>query len=146
MADDRQYLLLIEDNPADARLIQEALKDSGAQCAVEWLMNSREAIPFLRGIPDGRPKMPDLIVLDYKMPIDGGLALAELKGDPLYLHVPVIVLTGVHDPRDICEIYRRGANCCYHKPDVFEGWRQIARRISEHWLTEICSPRCQAPW
>lgn len=137
-------VLLIEDNPADAALLQDRLKDCdgpGKNCSVQWLMNSADTIPYLRS-PERAPYRPDLIILDYKMPINGGRALSELKGDPDYLHIPTVVLTGVEDPKGICDIYRRGANCCYHKPTDLEGYDALVQTITEHWLSKVCVPSC----
>ena len=137
-------LLLIEDSLADAQILQEALTTCGgigAKCHVTLLTDSRDAIPFLRE-PERITRKPNLIVLDYKMPIDGGLALVALKGDPAFLHIPVVAVTGVTSPKEICDIYQRGANCCYHKPSDLDGYEQLARMITDHWLTKICVPSC----
>lgn len=137
-------ILLVEDNAADAALLQDRLKECdgpGKQCNVRWIMNSGDVIPFLRS-PEMVNYVPNLIVLDYKMPIDGGRALTELKGDPDFLHIPVVVLTGSTAPKDICDIYRRGANCCYHKPGSLDDYDKLVTTITDHWLSQICVPAC----
>ena len=142
---ERRYeILLVEDNAADAFVIQERLKECdgpGKHCNVRWIMNSGDVIPFLRS-PEMASYRPDLILLDYKMPVDGGRALTELKGDPDYLHIPVVVLTGTISQRDICDVYRRGANCCYQKPSDLETLDKLLNFITDHWLTKICLPSC----
>ena len=110
-----------------------------SECHVSWLINSTDVIPFLRS-PERASYRPDLIILDYKMPINGGRALAELKGDPDYRQIPIVVLTGVKSPREICDIYQRGANCCYHKPHDLDGYTSLVETIVTHWLGKICVP------
>lgn len=137
-------ILFIEDNPGDAALLEDRLKHYnglGTNCRIQWLINSVDVIPFLRS-PERASYRPDLIILDYKMPIDGGRALTELKGDPDYLHIPVLVLTGVEDPRGICDIYRPGANCCYHKSSDLDGYDSLVETVTDHWLTKVCVPSC----
>ena len=138
-----QYeILIIDDNPAEAHILSECFSTCEgfeSRCSIRMVTDTRDVIPFLRS-PERSAYRPDLFVLDYKMPIDGGLALIELKGDPAYLHIPVTVLTGSHSPEDICEVYRRGANCCYHKPSNLDGYRELAKLILHHWLLRICRP------
>jgi CheY-like chemotaxis protein len=136
-------ILLIEDNPADAAIVRQLLSECepGDCCNVRWIMHSQDAIPFLRS-PEMGSYLPDLIILDYRMPLDGGRALAELKGDPDYRHIPTVVLTGSSSPKDVCDIYRRGANCCYRKPPDLQSYETLVRLIAEHWLTRISSPTC----
>jgi len=137
-------ILLVEDNPGDAILLQDLFKHSehpARRCNIRWLMNSTDVIPYLRS-----PEMahrPDLIIVDYKMPLDGGRAIAELKGDPDYRHIPVIVLTGTRSPSDICDVYRRGANCCYQKPSGLDEYDALVQAITEHWLGKACIPVCR---
>jgi two-component system, chemotaxis family, response regulator Rcp1 len=135
-------ILLVEDNTADALLLQNLLKEwdgPGGPCNVRWLKNCAEIISHLR-TPEMSSYRPDLIVLDYRMPMNGGRALADLKADPDYLHIPIVVLTGSVSPADVYDIYRRGANCCYHKPSDLDEFHSLVKMLSDHWLTKICSP------
>jgi CheY-like chemotaxis protein len=110
-------VLVIDDNPGDAQLIRLAW----AECSVvtsniSVLTETRDAIKYLRGVdPYEDSRIPDLILLDYKMPLNGGLALTDIKGDPDYLYLPVLVFTRSSNPEDYLEAYRRGANCCFRK-------------------------------
>ena len=137
-------ILIIEDNRADARLIADAWE----QCEVvdantSVLEDSRAAIPYLRNgmeFTDANNPRPDLILLDYKMPTDGGVALTEIKGDPDYMDIPVIVITGSHNPEDIRQIYLRRANCCFQKPMDLEGIHDLVCDIARHWLLRAMLP------
>jgi two-component system, chemotaxis family, response regulator Rcp1 len=142
---ERRYkILLVEDNPADAKVLQLALRQCegpGKGCDLQWLMNSTDVIPFLRS-PERTSDIPNLIILDYRLPTNGGRALAELKGDPNFRHIPVLVLTGSQSPKDFCDVYRRDANCCYHKPSDYDEYAGLVQVITQHWLSKICIPNC----
>ena len=135
-------ILLIEDNPADAMLLQQRLEEcegAAKACNVRWLKNCADVIAFLGNREMGGYR-PDLIILDYRMPMNGGRALADLKSHPDYLHIPVVVLTGSKSPSDVYDVYRLGANCCYHKPSDLDELDSLIRMLVEHWLTKICTP------
>src|SRR6266581_6787421 len=88
-------ILLVEDNPADARLAAEALKDSAVKSRLHWAADGVRAMDFLRRQgEDADAPRPDLILLDLNLPKkDGRQLLAELKSDPDLRSIPVIVLT-----------------------------------------------------
>ena len=135
-------ILLVEDNPGDAALLQDLLptSDGPGKCSnVRWIMNSADLIPYLR-TREMASYRPDLIIVDYRMPLDGGRAIVEIKGDPDYRHIPLLVLTGSRSPEDVFDVYRRGANCCYRKPSSLEGYEALVRTITEHWLAQACLP------
>jgi|SRR5690242_19765701 len=136
-------VLIIEDNDADAMLLKLAWEQcTVVQAELSFLEDSRDAIKFLRGAePYVRPTAPpELILLDYKMPVDGGIALIEIKGDPDFLHIPVVVLTGSDNPRDFLDSYRRGANCCYKKPFGLNAHMKLVCEIAEHWFHKVTLP------
>lgn len=89
------------------------------------LSDSKDAILFLYG--EGAyagAQLPDLIVLDYHMPTDGGLALAEIKGNRDFQQIPVVVITGSNNPYDVSDIDRRHANAAIKKRP---SWRDCLR-------------------
>lgn len=136
-------ILVIDDNPADARLFQEAWAEcKRVKTHTAVLHDSKDAIVYLRGIhPYTKSAIPDLVVIDYKMPIDGGIALSEIKGDPDYMHLPVIVFSGSEDIGDYFEAYRRGANCCYQKRHDLDGLIDLVDHLAENWFIRAVLPR-----
>ena len=134
-------LLLVEDNTFDAHLLQDRLKDCDGpakRCNVRWLSDCDHVIQFLRADDS---YTPDLIIVDYRMPSNGGRAIADIKNNADYKHIPVVALTGSHFANDVCDIYRRGANCCYHKPSNLDEYDALIRTITVHWFETVCSPR-----
>ena len=88
-------ILLVEDNPADARLAVEALKDSKVRNNLHHVEDGVEAMRFVRRQQEfAHVPRPDLILLDLNLPRkDGREVLAEIKADPSLRTIPVVILT-----------------------------------------------------
>jgi CheY-like chemotaxis protein len=133
-------LLVVEDNPADAQLLRLAFAECDVATRINVLEDSRDAISYLYGVGKYADcAAPDLILLDFHMPTNGGMALAQIKGDPDLL-TPVIVFTGSDDPKQVEEIYRRHANCCFRKPGTLKDLFGVACEIASHWLNQATLP------
>ena len=148
MPDERVFeVLLIEDNPADAKILQFAFAECPvAKTHVSILNDSKDAIHYMHGL--GRYSgvaIPDLILLDYHLPVNGGIALAELKGNPDFHHIPVIVVTGSENQRDVDEVYRRHGNCVFYKPGQLEDVMELVCEISTMWLKRARLPSRKKP-
>ena len=135
-------ILLIEDNPADAELLKIAFSEyRRAGLTIDVLADSTRLIHYLHGQGEfARASMPDLIVLDYHHPINGGVALAQLGGSPDLLHIPVIVITGSDDPRTVYEAYARHANCVLKKPRDLDGMVELACNLARFWFDHAVLP------
>lgn len=135
-------ILLVEDSPSDADLAMEALQESKVQTCVHVVEDGVEAIAFVRqqGEYADKPR-PDLILLDLNLPRkDGREVLAELKADPDFATIPIIVLTTSAADEDILSSYRLHANCYITKPVDFEQFMDIARAIENFWLAAVQLP------
>ena len=135
-------ILLIEDNPADARLMREGWLECGAvESNLHTLHDCRTAMPYLqRHRPYETAPTPDIILLDYTMPTNGGAALAAIKNHRELRRIPAIVITGSVSPRDILDIYERGANCCMSKPRDMQGYFEMVHKIADYWLKSVTLP------
>jgi two-component system, chemotaxis family, response regulator Rcp1 len=129
-------VLLIEDNPADARITLEAIKEAGMAEEVTILRTGEDAEEFLyrRGrFVQARP--PDLILLDLNLPgKDGREILTEIKKDPVLRKIPVIVLTTSTAEQDVLDAYDMHANCYIVKPMSYAGILETLERIDEFWF------------
>jgi CheY-like chemotaxis protein len=135
-------ILLVEDNPGDARLAKEAFQETESGNALHWVNDGVEAIHFLRrqGRHAGAPR-PDLILLDLNLPRkDGREVLAEIKSDADLRRIPVVVLTTSQSHDDIQRAYALNANCYVTKPVVLEEFIRVARTIQEFWLDVVQLP------
>lgn len=139
---DRKTIFLVEDNRGDIRLIQEALKTTGANYQVVVARDGVEAMTYLQGLcqlPQSLP--PDLILLDLNLPKkDGREVLAEIKSDPELMHIPVIVLTTSQNEEDIANSYDLHVNCYIAKSRNLRDLFRIVRGIEEFWLETATLP------
>lgn len=135
-------ILLIEDNPADVRLTQVALKEAKIENRMDVVGDGVAAIEYLRhrGSHAGAPR-PDLILLDLNLPKkDGREVLAEIKQDRDLRTIPVVVLTTSRDDEDVLRSYQLHANCYVNKPVDLEQFLQTMKSIKDFWLTVVKLP------
>jgi chemotaxis family two-component system response regulator Rcp1 len=135
-------ILLVEDNPGDARLAMEALKDAKVRNELHWVKDGVQAMEFLRrqGEYADTPR-PDVILLDLNLPRkDGREVLAEVKGDEQLRRIPVVILTISADEQDILRSYDMHANCYITKPLDLDQFMQVVRSIEDFWLEIVKLP------
>ena len=135
-------ILLVEDNPADVRLMQEGLKDAKLHNSISVVYDGVEALAFLRkeGNYASTPR-PDLILLDLNLPRkDGREVLQEIKSDEQLRRIPVVVLTSSEAEQDIIRAYDSHANCYITKPADFDQFVKVVRSIEDFWFTIVRLP------
>ena len=140
-------VLLVEDNPGDVRLTQEAFKEAKISITLDVTMDGAEAIKFLRKEGEyADAATPDLILLDLNLPKkDGREVLKEIKTDDLLKRIPVVVLTTSNAEQDIMKSYNLHVNCYINKPVDFEKFFDIIQKIEEFWLTTAILPTMVRP-
>ncbi len=136
-------ILLVEDNPADVRLTQEALKEAAnATTRLHVASDGVEALAFLRR-QDGHAAAPRpaLILLDLNLPrVDGRQVLAEVKSDPDLRRIPVVVLTTSPAEEDILHAYDRHVNSYIRKPVDLDRFLEVLKAIDDYWLGSVALP------
>jgi CheY-like chemotaxis protein len=135
-------ILLVEDNPADVRLTQEAFRDGRIHNTLAVAKDGVEAMDFLhRRGKYADAVSPDLILLDLNLPRkDGREVLAEIKADPGLMRIPVVVLTTSRAEMDILKTYNLHANCYVVKPVDFDQFIRVIQSIESFWLTAVTLP------
>jgi two-component system, chemotaxis family, response regulator Rcp1 len=136
-------ILLVEDNPGDARLATEALKESKVNNTLHCVADGVEAMRFLRqeGEYAGVP-VPDLILLDLNLPRkDGREVLAEIKEDPQLRLIPVVILTTSAAERDMVKSYGLHANAYVVKPMDLDRFIEIVKAIEGFWFYIVKLPQ-----
>lgn len=135
-------ILLVEDNPGDVRLTQEALKEGKVRNRLHVVGDGVEAMAFLRH--EGRyadAVRPDLVLLDLNLPRkDGREVLAEIKQDDALKLIPVVVLTTSSAEEDVLRSYNLHANCYIVKPVDLDQFCRAVKSIDEFWLTVVKLP------
>ena len=135
-------ILLVEDNAADVRLTEEALKEGKVRNNLHVARDGIEAMEFLRrsGKFAGAVR-PDLILLDLNLPRkDGREVLSDIKRDPELKSIPVVVLTTSSAETDIFKSYTLHANCYITKPVDLDQFVQVVKSIDDFWLTVVRLP------
>ena len=135
-------ILLVEDNPGDARLTREALKEGKIRNNLHHAKDGVEALAFLRrqGAYAAVP-VPDIVLLDLNLPRkDGRQVLAEMKADDALKTIPVVVLTTSEAEQDVLRSYELHANCYVTKPVDLEKFISIVRAIEDFWLAVVKLP------
>jgi chemotaxis family two-component system response regulator Rcp1 len=135
-------ILLVEDNPADIRLTQEALVNGKVKHEMHIARDGVEALSFLRQEGSFRKApRPDLILLDLNLPRkDGREVLKEIKEDPGLRSIPVIVLTSSEAEEYILKSYDLHANGYVVKPVDMEQFFKIVKQIKKFWLSIVMLP------
>jgi len=135
-------ILLVEDNPGDVRLTQEALRDARLSNDLHFVGDGEAAMAFLRN--EGRyadSPRPDLVLLDLNLPRkSGGEVLAEIKADPDLRRLPVVVLTTSAAEREILHAYDHHVNAYVTKPVDFADFMEAVRSVEDFWLTVVRLP------
>lgn len=135
-------ILLVEDNPGDVRLTQEAFKEGKLRNKLNVVSDGVEALDFLYlRHPYQDAPTPDLILLDLNLPkMDGREVLEHIKADKKLRRIPVVVLTTSKAEEDILKSYNLHANCYITKPVELDEFFHIIQTIEDFWLTVVKLP------
>lgn len=131
-------ILLVEDNPADARLTVEAFQRADAELQVEVCEDGESALARLR---DPAAPLPQLVLLDLNLPgIDGREVLETIKADPALCRVPVCILTTSRAEADVERAYAHHTNCYVVKPVDLNAFRAAVEQIERFWFNTAQLP------
>ena len=139
-------VLLVEDNPGDALLTQEALEDSEMNIQLSIVSDGEQALDFLFHRPPFEDvPVPDLVLLDINLPRKNGQEVLDIiKQDEKTRFIPVVMLTTSNCAFDIRQAYQKHANCYITKPVDFQGFNIIIRNIEMFWMTVVKLPSKEA--
>ena len=122
-------MLLVEDDPGHARLIERNLRRAHITNEIMTLMDGQAAVDYLFGEGLKRP-LPLLILLDLNLPgLSGFQVLERLKTDGRTKHIPVLCLTTTDNPQDIERCYALGCNVFITKPVEYERFAEAIRQL-----------------
>ena len=133
MATEPKTILLVEDNADDEQLTLRAMRQSEIPNIIRVARDGAEAIEYLFG--PGAGPLPDLILLDLKLPKISGLeVLQKIRSEDHSKALPVVILTSSDEERDIVKSYNLGANSYIRKPVDFDEFIDAVRQLGLYWL------------
>lgn len=138
-------ILMADDDPEDRQLTKEAFDENCLKNDLRFVENGEEMLDYLnrRGKysdPASSPR-PGLILLDLNMPLkDGREALQEMKADPRFRSIRVVVMTTSQAEADIAYSYSLSASSYIMKPVTFDGLLEVIRVLGKYWLEIVQLP------
>jgi len=137
-------ILIAEDDEDDYLLTKEAFLEAGIIHPLHWVKDGEELIEYLHSISsmDEESKFVGMILLDLNMPKkDGREAIKEIKSNPQWRKIPVLVLTTSNAESDIMNTYDLGVNSYIQKPVRFSELVDIAKSIVDYWFKTVKLPQ-----
>lgn len=135
-------ILLIEDNPGDVRLLEEAFRELDANIHMQVARDGAEGLDMVFHTPETNTRRhPDIILLDLNLPkVSGHDVLVRIKNDPRTCRIPVIVLTSSRAESDVRRAYDSHANAYLKKPSTLDGLISAAQQIKSFWMETATLP------
>lgn len=139
---ERFEILIVENDPAAARLTKEAFREAGITEGVRCVPDGDQALALLRReAAYADAPLPDIVFLDLHLPKKSGLeVLAELKSSPRLKSTPVVVVSGSDDPQEIREAYELHANCYIRKPNDLHQFLKFIAVCYQFWGAVVTLP------
>ncbi len=144
------HILLVDDSPSDALIIDRALREVGIDHRLTVLQDGRAALDYLLRLKEPESPAehePDLVLLDLNLPgLDGCQVLTAIKNDPELRSIPVVVLTTSDRDEDVRQTYAAGANTFIRKPDEYPHYLELVTILRQYWHeTALRRPRRPTP-
>jgi len=143
MADIAAQILLVEDDPGDEMMAQEAFADDQLVSRLHVARDGEEALDFLyrRGSHADAPR-PDFVLLDLNLPrVDGREVLRTIKADPSIASIPVVILTTSSAVEDIVACYSAHTNAYITKPAGYHDFVDVVRQVNQFWMDTVRLPK-----
>ena len=140
MTNKRPRVLLIEDNPADANLVEEALAEAELECDLAILRDGAQAVEFFERLDAGSPEeFPDVILLDLNLPkVTGSAVLERVRLSPRGETVKVFVISSSDAPTDRECAVKLGASGYFRKPSNLAQFMELGPRVRALLEGPIC--------
>lgn len=140
---DEIFILIAEDDADDRFLLQSAFEENGYCDKLCFVENGVEMIEYLNGLvgSGADTMMPRFILLDLNMPKkDGREVLKEIKQNPAFKKIPVIIFSTTNNEQEMKRCYELGANSYITKPNSFENLIKTVAAVRSYWINTTCFP------
>jgi CheY-like chemotaxis protein len=115
-----RFIILVEDNAADAHLVREALESSAIVCELVVITNGERAIQFINEIESGSVSDPHLAIIDLNLPRKPGAeVIKRIRASAKFKDLPIVVLTSSNNPIDRANAESIGVSRYVLKPARF---------------------------
>jgi DNA-binding response OmpR family regulator len=143
-------VLLVEDEPADALMFSKAMQKAGFSVDIHVSRDGQDAIDYLYGVDQyadrGTYPLPDLIILDLKLPKASGFSVLRAVREHGNLQfIPALVLTSSNQDADVAMAYELGANSYLIKPVGFAQLVELVTMVGNYWFGMNLSPNLSSP-
>jgi DNA-binding response OmpR family regulator len=131
MKTEKPHVLLVEDNPADANLVEEALAEENLECDLSIMRNGAQAIEFIERLDSGSSHaFPDLVLLDLNLPkVSGEAVLERVRSSPKFGTAKVFIISSSDAPTDRERVMRLGATDYFRKPSNLVEFMELGPRV-----------------
>lgn len=131
MNSEKPRVLLVEDNRADANLIEEAMAEAKLDCDISIVRNGAQAIEFIERLDLGMSMaMPDLVLLDLNLPkVSGEVVLERVRASPKCGSAKVFIISSSDAPSDRERVMKLGASDYFRKPSNLEAFMELGPKI-----------------
>ena len=140
----RPVVLMVDDDPDDTMLMQEALVRSGMDVHLDIVFDGADVLDYLLGLGkygERPPTRPDLILIDLNMPLLDGVATIEMvKKHEDLKSIPIVVLSTSTSERDVARAFSAGAASYHTKPNRFEHLIGLVTILSTYWFEASSLP------
>lgn len=141
MSESTPLVVSVEDNPADARLIEEGVAAVGTDIDLRVYNNGQTAIDRLTGDDGPPPESIDLVFLDLNVPGKSGLEILRLlRGASQFDVVPIVTVSSSENPDDIQRVYGAAANAYLTKPTDPDEFIQTIAAAVRFWIPTLSTP------
>ena len=128
-------ILLVEDDPDHEALAIRALRKANVANEIEVARDGAEALDYIAAAANGAKPLPQLVLLDLKLPkVEGLEVLRSIRASEKTSLLPVVILTSSDEERDIVASYRLGVNSYIRKPVNFTDFAEATRQLGMYWL------------
>jgi len=140
MSREKPIIVMADDDDDDCMLATEAFEESRAEGVFSCVQDGLELMDYLlrssNNENETHASLPALILLDLNMPRkDGREVLKEIKSDPAFQNIPIVVLSTSREEEDIAFSLRMGANFFITKPATFDEWVEMIQSLARDWLS-----------
>lgn len=129
-----RHILLVDDSSDDVEFAQRLLRKFAPDALQSVARDGVHALDLLHA-PEAQRLLPDVILLDLKMPrLDGTDVLKALRADHSTRRIPVVMFSSSNELGDVQRCYELGANSYLRKPVNFNEYEDTLRLIASYWL------------